>query len=56
MRTTPCPAVAVSHDAATLYKARPTGFEPVTLGSEDRCAIQLRHGRLLTYNKDLCLF
>ena len=25
---------------------RPTGFEPVTLGSEDRCAIQLRHGRL----------
>lgn len=24
---------------------RPTGFEPVTLGSEDRCAIQLRHGR-----------
>ena len=25
---------------------RPTGFEPVTLGSEDRCAIQLRHGRV----------
>jgi pSer/pThr/pTyr-binding forkhead associated (FHA) protein len=27
-------------------KVRPTGFEPVTLGSEDRCAIQLRHGRV----------
>jgi hypothetical protein len=26
-------------------QVRPTGFEPVTLGSEDRCAIQLRHGR-----------
>ena len=26
---------------------RPTGFEPVTLGSEDRCAIQLRHGRVV---------
>ena len=22
----------------------PIGFEPITLGSEDRCAIQLRHG------------
>ena len=27
-------------------KARPVGFEPTTLGSEDRCAIQLRHGRV----------
>ncbi len=26
-------------------KARPKGFEPPTLGSEDRCAIQLSHGR-----------
>ena len=26
-------------------EARPAGFEPATLGSEDRCAIQLRHGR-----------
>lgn len=25
---------------------RPAGFEPATLGSEDRCAIQLRHGRV----------
>src|SRR5262249_10838465 len=32
------------HDAES--KLRPTGFEPVTLGSEDRCAIQLRHGRV----------
>lgn len=26
-------------------EVRPAGFEPATLGSEDRCAIQLRHGR-----------
>ena len=25
-------------------KVHPAGFEPATLGSEDRCAIQLRHG------------
>ncbi len=30
-----------------LDKVRPVGFEPTTLGSEDRCAIQLRHGRAL---------
>ena len=36
-----------SHDGTChdLQQIRPTGFEPVTLGSEDRCAIQLRHGR-----------
>jgi hypothetical protein len=28
-------------------KIHPAGFEPATLGSEDRCAIQLRHGRML---------
>ncbi len=30
-------------------EVRPAGFEPATLGSEDRCAIQLRHGRLLSF-------
>ncbi len=30
-----------------VFKIRPEGFEPPTLGSEDRCAIQLRHGRFL---------
>lgn len=33
----------VNHDFASI---RPEGFEPPTLGSEDRCAIQLRHGRV----------
>ena len=31
--------------SALLLPVRPIGFEPITLGSEDRCAIQLRHGR-----------
>jgi hypothetical protein len=30
---------------AAKSEVRPEGFEPPTLGSEDRCAIQLRHGR-----------
>ena len=30
----------------TMKRVRPEGFEPSTLGSEDRCAIQLRHGRV----------
>ena len=32
----------------TMKRVRPEGFEPSTLGSEDRCAIQLRHGRITT--------
>lgn len=34
------------HDGKQI---RPRGFEPLTLGSEDRCAIQLRHGRVLVF-------
>jgi hypothetical protein len=33
---------------------RPAGFEPATLGSEDRCAIQLRHGRVINSILTLC--
>lgn len=32
-----------------MRRVRPAGFEPATLGSEDRCAIQLRHGRKITF-------
>ena len=35
-----------SNESTEFYKIRPVGFEPTTLGSEDRCAIQLRHGRV----------
>jgi hypothetical protein len=28
-------------------KVRPEGFEPPTLGSEDRCSIQLSYGRVV---------
>jgi hypothetical protein len=34
------------------FEARPIGFEPITLGSEDRCAIQLRHGRKPLLNNE----
>lgn len=33
-------------------QVRPEGFEPSTLGSEDRCAIQLRHGRVMQAPKE----
>ncbi len=32
---------------------RPEGLEPPTLGSEDRCSIQLSYGRLFLFNKYL---
>ena len=31
----------------TELTARPKGFEPPTLGSEDRCSIQLSYGRMV---------
>ena len=31
-------------DYLEMAKVHPAGFEPATLGSEDRCAIQLCHG------------
>ena len=31
-------------------KARPEGLEPPTLGSEDRCSIQLSYGRISSFN------
>lgn len=37
-----------------MRQVRPAGFEPATLGSEDRCAIQLRHGRVLVPNSNVC--
>lgn len=43
-----------SNESTEFYKIRPVGFEPTTLGSEDRCAIQLRHGRGCSYQDKHC--
>ena len=45
---------SVSPQVRKMRQVHPSGFEPETLGSEDRCAIQLRHGCsyfLLFYRK-----
>ena len=34
-------------------KVRPEGLEPPTLGSEDRCSIQLSYGRKLLFTNTL---
>ena len=36
---------------APFQRVRPEGFEPPTLGSEDRCSIQLSYGRKAIINK-----
>ena len=46
------PEFDVNSDHVKTYKLRPEGFEPPTLGSEDRCAIQLRHGRFFGKTKN----
>jgi hypothetical protein len=38
-------SIDVSPCETRAYEVRPKGFEPLTLGSEDRCSIQLSYGR-----------
>ena len=42
--------------SAAEIKVRPEGFEPPTLGSEDRCSIQLSYGRKWLLDNDFDTF
>jgi hypothetical protein len=46
VRSGTVPGTRFINESLDEVEARPVGFEPTTLGSEDRCAIQLRHGRV----------
>ena len=41
--------LAAQCDVTRNVLLRPEGFEPPTLGSEDRCSVQLSYGRLVAY-------
>jgi hypothetical protein len=45
-----CGGALLSSPASDGKLVRPEGFEPPTLGSEDRCSIQLSYGRTSTNN------
>ena len=48
LRIHSCPADTNGEKTPVLLEkpVRPEGFEPPTLGSEDRCSIQLSYGRI----------